>query len=56
VTIVSGKQLATNTIAETTDAAGVTIDGVKLKDSIPYCDTIAEKTAARGYAGFQMND
>jgi len=32
VTIASGKQLATNTIAETTGAAGVTIDSVQLKD------------------------
>jgi len=40
--------ITTNIINENTAAAGVTIDGVKLKDSIPYCDTIAEKTAAAG--------
>lgn len=33
VIIVAGKQLETNTIAETTGATGVTIDGVKLKDN-----------------------
>ena len=38
----------TDTIAEKTTAAGVTIDGVKLKDSQPYCDVINEKTAATG--------
>ena len=33
VTVVSGKQINTNTIGETTTAAGVTVDGVKLKDN-----------------------
>ncbi len=33
VTVVAGKQVNTNTIGETTGAAGVTIDGVNLKDS-----------------------
>lgn len=33
LTVVSGKQVNTNTIGETTAASGVTIDGVKLKDS-----------------------
>lgn len=40
--------LSTDTISEKTAAAGVTIDGVKLKDSEPYCDVINEKTAATG--------
>lgn len=33
VTVVAGKQINTNTIGETTGAAGVTIDGVNLKDN-----------------------
>ena len=33
VTVVAGKQINTNTIGETTGAAGVTVDGVKLKDN-----------------------
>ena len=40
--------LNVDTINEHTAAAGVTIDGVKLKDSEPYCDAIQEKTAAAG--------
>jgi hypothetical protein len=37
-----------DTILESTAAAGVTIDGVKLKDSEVYTDTIHEKTVATG--------
>jgi hypothetical protein len=37
-----------DTIAESTPAAGVTIDGVLLKDSAVTTDTIAEKTPAAG--------
>lgn len=37
-----------DTIAEKTTATGVTIDGVKLKDSQPYCDVINEKITATG--------
>ncbi len=33
ITVVSGKAVKTNTVSETTAAAGVTIDGVKLKDN-----------------------
>jgi len=33
ITIVAGKQLETNTVAETTAGSGVTLDGVLLKDS-----------------------
>lgn len=40
--------LKTDIIAEETAGVGVTIDGVKLKDSEPYCDAINEKTAAAG--------
>lgn len=40
--------LSADTISEITSTAGVTIDGVKLKDSQPYCDVINEKTAATG--------
>jgi hypothetical protein len=41
-------QVVTDTIAERTSAAGVTIDGVKLKDSQAYTDQINEKTSAAG--------
>lgn len=37
-----------DTISELTDAAGVTIDGVLLKDSTVKTDTIVEKTSAAG--------
>ena len=47
-TSVSATSVATDTISEETAAAGVTIDGVKLKDSEPYCDVINEKTATTG--------
>jgi len=43
-----GGDLSVDTISEKTAAVGVTIDGVKLKDSEPYCDVINEKTAATG--------
>jgi hypothetical protein len=58
VVIASGKVLKTNTISETTSAAGVTIDGVKLKDSEPYCDVINEKSSAAGVTvdGVKLKD
>lgn len=40
--------LAVDTIAEQTAAAGVTIDGVLLKDSTVKTDTVVEKTATAG--------
>ena len=46
--IVTGKELRANTISETSADTGVTIDGIKLKDSIVYTDTVAEKTGAAG--------
>ena len=48
LTIVAGKSLEVDTINETTAAAGVTLDGIKLKDSIVYTDTVSEKTGAAG--------
>lgn len=45
---VTATSVSSDTINEKTAAAGVTIDGVKLKDSQPYCDVINEKTAATG--------
>ena len=42
------KLLKVDTIAEGTSNAGVTCDGVKLKDSEPYCDAIREKTQGQG--------
>ena len=47
-TVTASTSVSTDTISEVTGAAGVTIDGIKLKDSIVYSDTIAEKTAANG--------
>ena len=41
-------EVSTDTISEKTAAAGVTIDGVLLKDSAVTTDTINEKTAAAG--------
>jgi hypothetical protein len=41
-------KLYTDTIGEQTAAAGVTIDGVKLKDSEVYTDVVNEKTSAAG--------
>ncbi len=46
--VTAGDEITTDTIDETTPAAGVTVDGVKLKDSQVYTDTINEKTAAAG--------
>jgi len=43
-----GNRLQTDTIAETTSAAGVTIDGVLIKDSVVATDTINEKTGSSG--------
>jgi hypothetical protein len=45
---VTTDEIETDDIIEKTVDAGVTIDGVKLKDSQPYCDVINEKTAATG--------
>ena len=39
---------AFDVIKESTPATGVTVDGVKLKDSAVYTDTIYEKTAGAG--------
>ena len=47
-TALSGSTIATNTIAETTAASGVTIDGVLLKDNEVTTDVINEKTGAAG--------
>ncbi len=41
-------EIKVNTISEYTGAAGVTIDGVNLKDSVVKTDTISEKTSAAG--------
>jgi len=43
-----GDGIATDTIAEETSAAGVTVDGVLLKDSQVTTDQINEKTSAAG--------
>lgn len=50
--------LAVDTIAEQTTAAGVTVDGVLLKDSTVKTDTIIEKTSAAGVTadGVLMKD
>ncbi len=48
VVILAGGSLSTDTISETTSGAGVTIDGVKLKDSEVYSDVIKEKTTGNG--------
>lgn len=55
---VSFPTLKGDTISERTGAAGVTIDGVKLKDSEPYCDVINEKTGAAGVTvdGVKLKD
>jgi len=37
-----------DTINESTTGSGVTIDGVKLKDSVVEVDTISEKTSGSG--------
>jgi hypothetical protein len=45
---VSANALAGDSISEKTSGAGVTVDGVLLKDSTVKTDTIVEKTAAAG--------
>ena len=47
-TLTATSSVITDTISEYTAAAGVTIDGVLLKDSTVKTDTIIEKTAATG--------
>lgn len=47
-TISAGQALAADTISEVTSAAGVTVDGVVLKDSGVSADTISEKTTNAG--------
>lgn len=47
-TALSGSSFAADTVSETTSAAGVTIDGVLLKDAQVTTDVINEKTAAAG--------
>ena len=46
--VLTTAEVSTDTISEKTAAAGVTIDGVLLKDSVVTTDTINEKTAAAG--------
>lgn len=50
--------LLSDSVLEKSAGAGVTIDGVKIKDSIPYCNTIAEKTGGSGVTidGVKMKD
>lgn len=40
--------VSTDTVSEKTSAAGVTLDGVKLKDSEVYTDVVNEKTSTAG--------
>ncbi len=47
-TLTATSSVITDTISEYTAAAGVTVDGVLLKDSTVKTDTIIEKTAATG--------
>lgn len=47
-TVTASTAVSTDTVSEKTSAAGVTIDGVKLKDSEVYTDVIKEKTGAAG--------
>ena len=47
-TVTANTSVVTDTISEKTSAAGVTVDGVLLKDSEVTTDTIKEKTAAAG--------
>ena len=47
-TLVATTSVSTDVISEETSAAGVTIDGVLLKDSTVKTDTIIEKTADNG--------
>jgi hypothetical protein len=46
--VLQATEVSTDTISEKTAAAGVTIDGVLLKDNAVNTDTINEKTAAAG--------
>ena len=56
--VIGSNRVQADLISELTADAGVTVDGVKLKDSIPYCDSIAEKTAAAGVSvdGVKLKD
>ncbi len=47
-TVTATSSVITDTVSEYTSAAGVTIDGVLLKDSTVKTDTIIEKTATAG--------
>jgi len=47
-TISATGAISVDTISEKSSAAGVTIDGVQLKDSVVVVDTINEKTGAAG--------
>jgi hypothetical protein len=51
VTIAAGKSLATDTIAEKTATAGVTIDGSTIKDFVFYPDPTGHSTATVGCVG-----
>lgn len=57
-TSVSSPSISTDTISEKTSASGVTIDGVKLKDSVVEVDTISEKTTGSGVTidGVELKD
>jgi hypothetical protein len=57
-TPIGGTTIEADTISEATEAAGVTVDGVKLKDSQVYTDVINEKTAAAGVTadGVKLKD
>lgn len=46
--ITSSGAVVTDTISENSSGAGVTVDGVKLKDSEVYTDVIHEKTSGAG--------
>jgi hypothetical protein len=54
-TIQANTQVTTDTIGEKTSAAGVTIDGVLLKDSAVVSDTVSEKTSNAGVTIDGMN-
>lgn len=57
-TLTANTSVSADTISEKTADTGVTIDGVKLKDSQPYCDVINEKTSAAGVTidGVKLKD
>jgi hypothetical protein len=57
-TALSGSVIETNTVNETTADAGVTVDGVLIKDSAVTTDTINEKTPAAGVTidGVKLKD